>query len=154
MKMDKYYIPLLIDAVKEASEAILNIYNSNFDVEIKPDNSPVTLADKTSSKILVRYLKETNIPIISEEEEKLAYSKRKQLEKLWLVDPIDGTKEFVKRSGQFCICIALVELGKPIFGMIVDPINQLVLFGGKDLGAYCAPLTSENVMAKKYRVVQ
>jgi len=152
--MTKDFINILMAASKEASDAILSIYNSNFEVEIKPDNSPVTEADKLSSKIILKHLKATNIPVISEEETKLDYEKRKLLPEIWLVDPIDGTKEFIKKTGQFCISIALIKHGEPVFGFIADPINQVVLFGGKGIGAYKVPYSAKSLFDKKWEIKQ
>ena len=150
--MTKNYIPILVKAVIEASSEILKIYNTEFEIEIKSDNSPVTQADKISSKILVKHLSKTGVPIISEEEEKLDYEKRKHLSKLWLVDPIDGTKEFIKRSGQFCISIGLIEDGQPILGLIANPTKQTILFGGKGIGAYCIPYDANDIFDAKWQI--
>lgn len=151
--MIKSYIPLLVEAVKEASIEILKIYNTDFEIEIKSDNSPVTQADKISSTILLKHLEKTNIPVISEEEENLSFNDRENLSRLWLVDPIDGTKEFIKKSGQFCICIALIEDGIPILGLIANPVEQTIIFGGKTVGAYCITYDVADVFDEKWKVV-
>jgi len=150
--MLKKHISALIEAVEEASLAILKIYNSNFEVEIKEDNSPVTEADKASSTIILKHLLPTGIPIISEEEEKIAYKDRQNSKEIWLVDPIDGTKEFIKRSGQFCISIALIRSGKPILGMIASPTESKILFGGDDIGAYSIPYGTKNYLDPEWKI--
>lgn len=150
--MTKEYVPLLLQAVNEATTAILKVYHTDFDVEIKSDNSPVTLADKISSEIILKHLSQTNITIISEEEEKLDYLKRKEKKLIWLVDPIDGTKEFIKKTNQFCISIGLIDNGIPIFGMIADPVKRTVMFGGKNMGAYILPIDADRPFDEKYRV--
>ncbi|MFK8045009.1 MAG: 3'(2'),5'-bisphosphate nucleotidase CysQ [Crocinitomicaceae bacterium] len=152
--MIKDFVNILMSASKEASDAILRIYQSNFEVEIKSDNSPVTEADKLSSKIIVRHLETTKIPVISEEEDKLEYEKRKNLPYIWLVDPIDGTKEFVKKTGQFCISIALIQNGKPVLGFIADPLNQIAIYGGKGIGAFKTPYSADSLFDKKWEIKQ
>lgn len=151
--MAREYIPYLIKAVEEATIAILKIYNTEFEVEIKEDNSPVTAADKKASEIIIKHLKPTGIVIISEEEEKMDFLERQDQTLIWLVDPIDGTKEFIKKSGQFCISIALVENGKPILGMIASPTESKILFGGKNIGAYSIPYHTNNIWSENWEII-
>lgn len=125
-----------IEAAIEASEAIMKIYAGSFEASHKEDGSPVTIADLQSSDIIERHLKETNIPIIGEELEESEYSERCQWTKVWCVDPLDGTKEFLKKNGEFVINIALIDKCKPIFGLIASPIRREIIIGGKGLGAY------------------
>ena len=148
------HIPYLIKAVEEASVAILDVYHSNFEVEIKADNSPVTKADKAASRIILEHLSPTGIPVISEEEEKMAFIDRQKEEEIWLVDPIDGTKEFIKKSGQFCISIALIRNGRPVLGLIASPTESKILFGGHSIGAYYLPYKTNNPLADKWKVKQ
>ncbi|HQG37965.1 MAG TPA: inositol monophosphatase family protein, partial [Chitinophagales bacterium] len=105
----------IIEIAKEAGEAILEIYKQDFSVELKSDNSPLTIADKKSNDIIVAALKniDASIPIISEENKLLEYEIRKSWTKCWIVDPLDGTKEFIKKNGEFTVNIALVENGIP-----------------------------------------
>jgi len=133
--MNKEWIEILLQAVYEASDRIIDIYNSGFEVTIKPDNSPVTIADKESSRILYEHLNPLKIPILSEEEKRPSFEERNKSDKIWIIDPLDGTKEFIRENDEFCICIALVENNKPVFGMIADPVNREVLFGGTSLGS-------------------
>ena len=92
-----------VEASIEAGKAILKIYHSgDFDVELKGDDSPLTKADIASHNVIISFLNKTNIPILSEEGKSISYDERKHWSKLWIVDPIDGTKEFIKRNGEFC----------------------------------------------------
>lgn len=121
----------------EASEEILRIYSLPFQNELKEDGSPITEADLAASTIISTALATTNIPIIGEETEKSSYSIRQHWKEVWIVDPLDGTKEFIKKNGEFAVNIALVEDRIPIFGIIAHPVNQRVLLGGKAIGVYC-----------------
>ena len=128
---------LAIFAAIEASKSIIPIYQSNdFEVEIKQDNSPLTKADKSAHNIITSILQETKIPILSEEGKNIPYDTRKYWSKLWIVDPIDGTKEFIKRNGEFTINIALVEKNKPIIGVILAPASGLIYFSEKNVGSF------------------
>ncbi len=123
----------------------MEIYEGEFDPEFKTDGSPVTAADLASSDIINKILAETNIPVTSEETVHEDYSIRKNWDRSWCVDPLDGTKEFVKRNGEFSINIALIENQVPIFGLIASPVNDEVVFGSKELGVYfCNLLDWEN----------
>ncbi|OIQ26945.1 MAG: hypothetical protein BM555_06340 [Crocinitomix sp. MedPE-SWsnd] len=149
--MIKEFLPKILDSIYEASKAIMNIYKSDFDVEIKKDESPVTLADKTSNNILFKALKETGIEVISEEEVIPDYELRKH-KTLWLLDPLDGTKEFINKSDEFCICIALIENGVSIFGIIADPVNQLIIFGGRDFQAAKISYNEEDIFNPSHQL--
>jgi 3'(2'), 5'-bisphosphate nucleotidase len=129
-------LKLAIGAAIKAGEEILNIYQTNFSVETKQDNTPVTLADKSASACILNVLSSSNIPIISEEENLVNYEIRKTWNYVWLVDPLDGTKEFVKRNGEFATNIALVENGKPIIGVIYAPTLQTLYFSRVNFGSY------------------
>ena len=109
-------LKLAVNAALQAGEQILDIYNTDFAVETKSDDTPVTIADKTSGQCISRILAESGIPIISEEEDICDYSARKDWSQVWIVDPLDGTKEYIKRNGEFAVNIALVEDGKPVIG--------------------------------------
>lgn len=125
-----------IDAALEASEAIMERYAREIEKVIKADGSPVTSADLVSSAIITKHLETTGIPVIGEESEKTEYKKRKDWGKVWCVDPLDGTKEFIKKNGEFVINIGLVENGIPVFGLIASPIRQEIIIGGKKWGAF------------------
>jgi 3'(2'), 5'-bisphosphate nucleotidase len=112
----------VIDAAVEAGRHILKVYDSDFEVDFKSDSSPLTLADQKSNEVITGYLEKTSIPILSEEGKHLPYEVRKNWKTLWIVDPLDGTKEFVKRNGEFTVNIALVENGVPTLGVIFCPV--------------------------------
>ena len=122
-------LKLAIDASLLAGKKILEIYTSdNFIVEYKSDESPLTLADKSSDEIIKNALKVSNIPILSEEGNVLDYNKRQNLEKLWIVDPLDGTKEFIKKNDEFTVNIALIENKRPTLGVIYAPALKVLYF--------------------------
>ena len=148
----KDWISTAIAAAKEASAAILKIYHAGFEVDIKADRSPVTIADLTSSRIICKHLASTGIQVLSEEEEAGTYIERQKQDYIWIVDPIDGTKEFIAKNGEFCICIALVKNGKPIFGLIAAPIDQTILLGGNEMGAYYFDYATIDYSAETYKV--
>ncbi len=152
MNLDKNWIKNAVLAAKEASAAIMKIYAAGFEVDYKADDSPVTIADKTSSGIIVSKLKNTGIPVISEEEEIPSFEEREKNEYVWIVDPLDGTKEFIAKNGEFCICIALVYQTKPIFGLIASPTNQTILLGGPSMGAYYFDFSTSNYLNEAYKV--
>jgi 3'(2'), 5'-bisphosphate nucleotidase len=134
-------IPNLLNLAKEAATkagaAILEIYASgDFGTEIKSDNSPLTLADKAAHKIIVSYLKNTGLPILSEEGSSIGYEERKTWEYYWLIDPLDGTKEFIKRTGEFTVNIALVHYNTPVAGVIYAPYIEVIYYGSKETGVY------------------
>ena len=126
-----------ISAALQAGKAILEIYHSSeFNVEIKDDNSPLTKADKASHNIIMSYLESTGIPVLSEEGKAIAYEERKEWNQLWIVDPIDGTKEFIKRNGEFTVNIALIENQCPLIGVIFVPVKGELYFSSKEMGAF------------------
>ena len=134
-----------IIAALEASKAILEIYHSGeFDIELKGDNSPLTRADTASHNVIMSNLETTNIPVLSEEGRDIPYKDRKDWKQLWIVDPIDGTKEFIKRNGEFTVNIALIENQRPIIGVIFVPVTGELYFSSKEKGAYKVALDLEN----------
>ena len=124
--------------VYDAGQAILDIYDTTFEVETKSDNSPLTLADKNSHLVIESGLKSIfpNIPILSEEGRDISYSERKKWDCFWLVDPLDGTKEFINKNGEFTVNIALIENNKPILGVIYAPALSILYFAQKNIGSY------------------
>ena len=131
----------IIDISKNAGDSILNIYNDKNkynNIEIKKDNSPLTLADKASNEIICKSLKKINpkIPILSEEGSEVDYQERKKWNQFWLVDPLDGTKEFIKRNGEFTVNIALIKNSKPILGVVYAPVLNTTWYGSKDIGSF------------------
>ena len=133
----KQLLNTAINAALEAGKAILEIYHSgDFDIEIKGDNSPLTKADTASHNVIMSFLMKTNIPVLSEEGKAISYEERKDWKQLWIVDPIDGTKEFIKRNGEFTVNIALIENQKPILGVIFAPETGELYFSSKKMGAF------------------
>jgi 3'(2'), 5'-bisphosphate nucleotidase len=130
------FLTMSLLAAIEAGKAIQEIYHTGFEVEYKEDHSPLTLADKTAHDIIVQHLLESDIPILSEEGKTISFQERSAWKSLWIVDPLDGTKEFVKRNGEFTVNIALVKDGIPIMGVVYAPDRDLLYFGLQDLGAY------------------
>lgn len=128
----KTNLSVAIQASLDAGKEILSVYSTNFDVEIKGDNSPLTIADENANEVINKYLLKTGIPIISEENRQLDYSERKDWDRCWIVDPLDGTKEFVKRNGEFTVNIALVENGEPVLGVIYVPVTKTLYFTSDD----------------------
>jgi len=123
-------IEKIIEISKEAGRATLQIYETDFKVDYKEDESPLTAADEASNDVIVKALSELypDIPIISEEIKNLEYDERKEWNLCWVVDPLDGTKEFLKRNGEFTINIALVENGKAILGVIYVPVKDVTYY--------------------------
>ena len=119
-----------------AGKEILEVYDTNFNVEYKDDKSPLTLADKKASDKIVEQLQHFGIPILSEEGVHESFEIRKHWNQLWIVDPLDGTKEFVKRNGEFTVNIALIEDHIPTLGVIYSPVLKDLYFAQKGLGAY------------------
>jgi 3'(2'), 5'-bisphosphate nucleotidase len=123
---------------KKAGKAILQVYNGEIAVEIKDDNSPLTAADKASHEIIAAGLKALtpDIPMLSEEGRDIPYEERKNWERFWLVDPLDGTKEFIKRNGEFTVNIALIEGNAPVFGVVYVPVQDKMYVGIVGEGAF------------------
>ncbi|MFN5324502.1 MAG: 3'(2'),5'-bisphosphate nucleotidase CysQ [Bacteroidota bacterium] len=120
-----------------AGKAIMEVYESgDFDAVLKNDLSPLSRADKVSHEIITSMLALTNIPILSEEDSEIEYHLRKEWSRFWLVDPLDGTKEFLNRNGDFTVNIALMEQGRPVMGVIFVPATSTLYFGGSDLGGF------------------
>lgn len=130
----KYLIA--IQAAIEASAVIMDFYNNGFQSHFKTDGSPVTEADVASSRQISLRLKETGIPIMDEEIISEAYEIRKNWKSFWCVDPLDGTKEYIRRNGEFAVNIALIENEAAVFGVIASPVKKELIFGGKTVGAF------------------
>ena len=128
----------IISVSIEAGKAILEIYNTHYNIEYKEDKSPLTDADKKSNDIICTHLKKNfpTIPLLSEEGKRIAYEKRSRWPKFWLIDPLDGTKEFIKRNGEFTVNVALIETGHPVLGVIYLPVKDQLYYGAEGLGAF------------------
>ena len=121
-----------ITAAVAAGREILKIYNDStagLSIESKADNSPLTIADKMSHRIIMQYLEKTDWPVLSEEGKSIPYEIRRKWKTFWLVDPLDGTKEFIKRNGEFTVNIALIHNGNPIAGVIYLPVKHDLYLG-------------------------
>ena len=126
----------VIDIAHRAGDAIMQVYADGFDVERKADDSPVTSADLAAHRVIVEGLAQLtpDIPVLSEESAQLPWEARRQWQRYWLVDPLDGTREFIKRNGEFSVNIALVDAGVATFGVVQAPVTGVVwhgLRGGK-----------------------
>lgn len=130
---------LLFSAIRasfNAGEEILKVYESDFAVEHKDDKSPLTLADKNAHNAIASVLKDGNIPMLSEEGKSIEYAERSQWEYFWMVDPLDGTKEFIKRNGEFTVNIALIHNQKAILGVIYVPVTKTLYFAAQEIGCF------------------
>ena len=129
----------VIDIARLASIEILKVYNSpDFSIQTKSDESPVTAADLASNQVITEGLLKRNpsLPILSEETLEIPYEERRTFEYFWVVDPLYGTKEFIKRNGEFTINIALIHQNKPVLGVVYLPDTSGVYFGVKNGGAF------------------
>lgn len=155
----------IIGLAKDAGKEILEIYNTQFKVEEKESEtfaegvSPLTEADVKSNEIIVNGLKKYEIPMLTEENKQVEYNKRKDWKEFWLVDPLDGTKEFVKQNGEFTVNIALIKEGKPILGVVYVPTQDLLYYSDEN-GAFkkkgeedAVKLESSKEMKEPIRVV-
>ncbi|MEZ5197526.1 MAG: 3'(2'),5'-bisphosphate nucleotidase CysQ [Bacteroidales bacterium] len=136
-------LEISINATIVAGKKICEIYQNTFDVKYKEDHSPLTIADLKSNEVIQSFLLKTGIPILSEEGKSIPYQERKEWDILWIVDPLDGTKEFVKRNGEFTVNIALIENGIPALGVIYVPVRRCLYFASEITGS----LKVENIAA-------
>lgn len=150
----------IITAIEEAANAIIHIYEQPIEVTNKEDQSPLTKADIASNQLLNNHLSSwfPSIPIISEENKATDYYIRKNYEYCWLIDPLDGTKEFIKRNGEFTINVALIKQGTPILGIIAHPISKTIWhnmngYVEKKEGDECVKLTPLNTELNKASVI-
>lgn len=158
MKYNETIYATAINAALEAGKAIMEVYGSDFQTEFKADGSPITLADRRANDIICSALQTTGIGIISEESPREAYSVRKNREYLWIVDPVDGTKEFTSRNDEFTVNIALIHHQTPVFGIVTAPAVNQAYIGWKNKGAFKiynmhelynndAPLTIDSILS-------
>lgn len=133
------------EIAKRAGEEILSVYGSEFSVDVKEDKSPLTEADQRSNDVIIAALEKLypGIPVISEETKTVDYSERKSWELFWLIDPLDGTKEFVKRNGEFTVNIALIKNGKPVLGVVYQPIGEHLYWSKEGEGAWKSTANDE-----------
>jgi 3'(2'), 5'-bisphosphate nucleotidase len=135
MKHTQYLIDAIAAALS-AGRAVLEVYHTDFEVETKSDRSPLTLADRNSHTIIKAGLSRHGLPVISEEGRDIPYHERMQWDLIWIVDPLDGTKEFVKRNGEFTVNIALIENSHPIMGVVYAPVPDVLYFASRQIGAF------------------
>ena len=129
-------LEIIIRASLKAGSKILEVYEKPFKVNYKEDESPVTQADVKASEVISQELAQTQIPVISEEENIPDYETRKNYKRVWLVDPLDGTKEFVKKNGEFSVNIGLIENNFPLLGVVYMPVLKEIYFAAPEIGAY------------------
>jgi 3'(2'), 5'-bisphosphate nucleotidase len=129
-------LKISIEAAIKAGKKILEVYKNDFEVETKTDNSPLTEADKKSHLTIKDILSPLSIDMLSEEGKQMSYDERKSWKKFWLIDPLDGTKEFIKRNGEFTVNIALVENGTPIAGVVHVPVTGKTYYGAQNEGSF------------------
>jgi len=134
----EYLSRVVNDIAVEAAQKIIEVYNSDFAIAHKEDKSPLTTADMAAHNIIVKGLTALtpDIPVLSEESASIPYAQRKAWERYWLVDPLDGTREFIKRNGEFTVNIALIESQCSILGVIVVPVTDIRYFAWRNGGAW------------------
>jgi len=141
--LDQIDIQDIVIIAKDAGQAIMEIYIQDFAVEFKTDNSPLTIADRKANEIIVSALSQLpvntllkqSIPILSEEGRSVPYDERKNWDYFWLIDPLDGTKEFVKKNGEFTINIALIHKKNPVLGVVYSPVLNVCYWAKSNKGA-------------------
>ena len=137
-KVRMYLLPPLFNAAVRAGAAIMNVYKNkeDYDISLKNDRTPITLADRVAHKTIREYLGPTRIPILSEEGREMLYDERRNWELYWLVDPLDGTVEFIKGNNEFTVNIALMENNVCMGAVIYVPYFEKIYVAGRDSGAY------------------
>jgi 3'(2'), 5'-bisphosphate nucleotidase len=128
----------VIDIASRAGAAIMQVYANGFDIEHKADDSPVTSADLAAHRLIVQGLSQLtpDVPVLSEESAQLPWETRRQWQRYWLVDPLDGTREFIKRNGEFSVNIALIDDGLPVFGVVQAPVTGVIWHAGRGGNAF------------------
>jgi len=156
------YVEPLVALARQAGDAILEVYATDFDVQAKDDDSPLTQADMASHRVIEAGLRALtpDIPVISEESGLPDFAERRQWERYWLIDPLDGTKEFVKRNGEFTVNIALIEKHRPVLGIVHVPVQEKTYTGCEGDGStvivadgYPEPIKVATASAAPVRVV-
>ena len=150
ISLDQEYVKKLIKISKRAGDAIMDIYESEFDVNFKSDQSPLTKADILSNKIICQSLEKItpDVPILSEESSDIPYHERSKWNQYWLIDPLDGTKEFIKRNNEFTVNIALIRNNRPVFGVIHAPALDQTFWGSKSFGSFM--MNKDGIVNKIY----
>jgi 3'(2'), 5'-bisphosphate nucleotidase len=155
--LDSIKLEDIATIAKEAGDVIMEIYQRDFKIEYKEDNSPLTEADLASNEVIIKALERYNLPILSEEGKEIAYDERKDWEYYWCIDPIDGTKEFIKKNGEFTVNIALIHKYIPVLGVVYAPVLDEMYISKKGEGAFKngqkLPITTNNNPEKSLQVV-
>lgn len=133
----------ILSAIKAGEEILKVYYGDEMEVELKSDNSPLTRADRMSHVAIAEGLKKTGLPVLSEEGRSIPFSERAAWKLFWLVDPLDGTKEFIKRNGEFTVNIALIAVDMPVLGVVYLPVTRELYFADQSNGSFKA-LVGEN----------
>jgi 3'(2'), 5'-bisphosphate nucleotidase len=148
-----HHLQAAIDAARHAAAAILDVYHSgDFQAEAKADKSPLTRADKHANEVITRMLAPTSLPILSEEGKSIPYEERRKWEYFWMVDPLDGTKEFLKRNGEFTVNIALINGGAPVMGVVAVPVTGEVYYASRGDGAFVRNGTVDTKLERRTKV--
>jgi 3'(2'), 5'-bisphosphate nucleotidase len=150
--MTEDFLTIAVTSAINAGGEISRIYNdpdTDLSVEKKSDNSPLTIADKASHDIIKQLLEQTGLPILSEEGRNISFEERKDWKSFWLVDPMDGTKEFIKRNGEFTVNIALIADRKPVAGVIYVPVTGVLYAGITGKGAWKLMATESDISLSK-----
>lgn len=132
---------IAINASLKAGDEILKIYESDFSFEEKADKSPLTLADRNAHDVIFEILKDSGFNVLSEEGKNIDHSERNTWDYFWMVDPLDGTKEFIKRNGEFTVNIALIHEQRSILGVIYVPVTKTLYFAAENIGSYKFQIT-------------
>lgn len=149
-----HHLPAVIEIARSAGQLILDIYEKKeYEEFTKSDETPVTSADIAAHKLVVEKLTELtpDIPVLSEEDADISLDKRSQWDRYWLVDPLDGTQEFIARSGDFATIIALVENNKPVMGVVYGPVSGVTYYAYQGKGAWKIPDLNESVRIKTHQ---
>ena len=149
------FINVALDAAVLAGKKIMEVYNASEDIdfESKNDNSPLTIADKKSHDIIVSMLKKTGTHIISEESESIDYQIRKKWKEYWLIDPLDGTKEFIKKNGEFTVNIALIKNNSPFIGVVYCPVKKILYWNDSKKNVFKKTIGKEKKRLNKRKKV-
>jgi 3'(2'), 5'-bisphosphate nucleotidase len=139
--MNSIILTELLEVAKQAAltagAEIIKVYNNaQIEQELKADQSPLTLADKNAQAVIAKALSQTQIPLLSEEGQQIEFAQRQQWDTFWLVDPLDGTKEFINRNGEFTVNIALIRDGEPVLGVVYVPVQQSLFWGAEGIGSF------------------
>ncbi len=138
-------IGIAVQAALDAGQSILKSYGQDIQPEYKSDNTPLTIADRSSHELILRKLEETGLPILSEEGIPVPYAERKAWPAFWMVDPLDGTREFLARNGEFTVNIALISAGQPVLGVIYAPAKGQLYFASTKAGAFYVDAPNDTI---------